>query len=151
MDTQGNLLGVLVNAASEQDGVSLLELIQKKKRVIRKVRLIYADSAYHRREVRSVLAEKYKIQLKIVFAPRQGMWVHKDHIAEVLEYLRSQKGFHVQPRRWVVERSFAWIYKQRRLRKDYEYLPEVSESYLYTAMAVAALKKIAKKNLKIRF
>ena len=79
------------------------------------------------------------------------MWVSQDQRAQALECLQQQKGFQVQPRRWVVERSFAWASKHRRLSKDYEYLPEVSESYLYAAMAVATLKKLAQMNLKLRF
>lgn len=151
MDTQGNLLGALVNAASEKDGVSLLELVQRKRKVIPQLKRIYADSAYNRREIRDTLEAKYGIQLEIVLTPRTRMWVHRDHIEEALEYLRAQKGFRVQPRRWVVERSFAWISKHRRLSKDYEFLPEVTESYIYAAMALTNLKKNVQTNMKMSF
>jgi putative transposase len=77
--------------------------------------------------------------------------VHRDHVEKAIAFIRSQKGFKIQPRRWVVERTFAWISKQRRLSKDYEYLPEVSEAYLYAAMAVINVRKIAQTNIKIRF
>ena len=53
-------------------------------------RLTYADSAYHRNELRSILEHQYGIHLKIVSTPRLGRWVHKDHIGQALEYLRTQ-------------------------------------------------------------
>jgi transposase len=48
---------------------------------------------------------------------------------------RYAKGFKLLPRRWVVERTFAWYNLQRRLSKDYELLPETSEAWLYLASA----------------
>ena len=44
------------------------------------------------------------------------------------------KGFNLHPRRWVVERTFAWMIKYRRLAKDYEYLTDTSEAMIYAAM-----------------
>lgn len=46
----------------------------------------------------------------------------------------KQKGFVVLPRRWVVERTFAWLSFNRRMSKDYEYLPEVSETFIRIVM-----------------
>ena len=53
-------------------------------------------------------------------------------------------GFEVLPRRWVVERTFAWLGKYRRLSKDYEELPENSESMIYIAMIHIMLRRMAK-------
>jgi len=47
----------------------------------------------------------------------------------------EQKGFHVLPRRWVVERTFGWLMQHRRLARDYEALPQRSETMIYWAMA----------------
>jgi hypothetical protein len=66
-------LGALVNAASEKDGESLLELIKRKKQTPANVKLIYADPAYNRLALRSGLEEKYGIQLEIVSVPRNGI------------------------------------------------------------------------------
>jgi putative transposase len=53
-------------------------------------------------------------------------------------------GFHVLPKRWIVERTFAWLGKCRRLSKDYEYLPAPSETLLYTAMSWLMLRRLAR-------
>lgn len=55
---------------------------------------------------------------------------------------RQQKGFEALPRRWVVERTFAWLGKQRRLSKDYERLPEVSETVVQVAMISLMLNRL---------
>ncbi len=61
----------------------------------------------------------------------------------------GSKGFQVVPRRWVVERTFAWICKFRRLSKDYEYLVENSESFIYAAMIHIMLRRLAQKQQEI--
>jgi putative transposase len=58
---------------------------------------------------------------------------------------RSQKqGFQVLPRRWVVERTFAWLLQHRRLAVDWEKLPEISENLIHIAMIRLMLKRLAK-------
>ena len=54
------------------------------------------------------------------------------------------RGFKVLPRRWVVERTFAWLSQVRRLSKDYERLPEVAEAMIYGAMSRLMLRRLAK-------
>jgi putative transposase len=54
----------------------------------------------------------------------------------------------VIPRRWVVERTFAWLGRQRRLSKDYEYLPSSSENMIYLAMIRLMIKRLARTHLK---
>ena len=60
--------------------------------------------------------------------------------------LRSddQKGFAVLPRRWVVERTFAWLNHHRRLSKDYERLPSSSETFIYISMIRIMLRRLAR-------
>jgi len=55
------------------------------------------------------------------------------------------RGFHVLPRRWVVERSLAWFGRNRRLAKDYERLPRTGEMLLYAAMARLTLRRLARR------
>jgi len=52
------------------------------------------------------------------------------------------KRFVVLPKRWIVERTFAWLGKYRRLSKDYEYLPAVSEAWVYMAMIDRMLHRL---------
>ena len=60
------------------------------------------------------------------------------------EKLLAPKGFHVLPRRWVVERTFSWIEHNRRMSKDYERLPESSEAFIYVAMSRLMARRLAR-------
>jgi len=64
-------------------------------------------------------------------------------VLEIVEKLKHQKGFSVLPRRWVVERTFAWLGKFRRLSKDYEALPVSSEAMIRLAMTLLMLRRLA--------
>ncbi len=55
----------------------------------------------------------------------------------------DQQGFQVLPKRWVVERTFSWFGRYRRLSKDYEYLPTTSEMMLYAAMVNLMVRRLA--------
>jgi putative transposase len=63
-------------------------------------------------------------------------------ILEIVEKLPEQHGFVVLPRRWVVERSFAWLGRYRRLSKDYEQRVEYSETWVYIASISRMLRKL---------
>lgn len=128
-----------VSGANEQDGDSCLKMFQENP--IRSLSIIWADSAYRRAFLREGLAT-FGVELSIVGGGlKEGYWVHKEKLKE---FHPPPKTFQVQPRRWVVERSFAWFNRNRRLSKDYEYLAEVSESYMYIGMARILLKRIIK-------
>ena len=62
---------------------------------------------------------------------------------EVVKRSDDTQGFTVLPRRWVVERTFAWLGRYRRLSKDYEQLPESSEAMIYAAMRRLMLRRLA--------
>jgi len=62
---------------------------------------------------------------------------------EVVKKKEGQKGFEVLPKRWVVERTFAWFGRYRRLSKDYEYLPTTSETMIYAVMVNLMLRRLA--------
>ncbi len=66
---------------------------------------------------------------------RRHTWAREDAPA------RQVPRFAVAPRRWVVERTFAWIGRYRRLSKDYEYLSTTSENLIYLAMALTLLRR----------
>jgi putative transposase len=62
---------------------------------------------------------------------------------EIVEKLGDQVGFQVLPKRWIVERTFAWLNRQRRLSKDYERLAQTSEAIIYVAMIRLMLRRLA--------
>lgn len=57
---------------------------------------------------------------------------------------RTELGFEVLPKRWIVERTFAWWNQYRRLSKDYELLPQMSEAMIYGAMIHTMLRRLSK-------
>lgn len=124
VDTQGLLLGVLVHAASIQDGDGAVELLRRIKPLYCWLQAIFADSAYHRV---SLLLVCFLLGLTLIIVRR----------------IPGTKGFAVLPRRWVVERTFAWLGRWRRLSKDYEVLPEVSEAMVTIAMIRLMLHRLA--------
>jgi transposase len=88
----------------------------------------------------------FKKELEIVKRPSKWFRVQAE-VIDVTKYLEERghkivKGFQVLPRRWVVERTFAWIGRFRRSSKDYEYLTETSEAILYAIMCKILLKRL---------
>jgi putative transposase len=75
-----------------------------------------------------------------------GDWVKaKCHwVLEIVKRTDDMKGFVVLPKRWVVERSFSWLGRNRRLSKDYERLPESSEAFIYIASIRLMTKRLAR-------
>ncbi len=62
---------------------------------------------------------------------------------DIVEKVEGQRGFVLLPRRWVVERTFAWLTRHRRLSRDYERLPQSSEAFIYVAMIRLMLVRLA--------
>jgi putative transposase len=73
----------------------------------------------------------------------QWVILHFHFILQPVLRCDDQKGFVVLPRRWVVERTFAWITQCRRLGKDYEVLPQSSEAMIYIAMTRLMIRRLA--------
>ncbi len=124
VDTMGLLLMVFVHAANIQDRDGAKILLGKVKHCLTRLRLIWADGNY-----RGELID----------------WVLKNHgwILEIVKRDKDAKGFQVLPRRWVVERTFAWFGRYRRLSKDYEVLTETSEAMIYAAMVHLMVRRLA--------
>ena len=146
-DTQGFLLSTAVTAANENDRQGLKRLLDKLKALGYWLKKMWADMGYQG-EKTQVLANSYGIDLEIVKRPPTRFWV-PNHVVDVKKYLTDlgydvSDGFKVLPRRWVVERTFAWLNKYRRPSKDYEYLTETSEVTLLIAMARTMLKRLVK-------
>jgi transposase len=106
VDTLGHFLALHVTAASEQDRSQVAKLAEAVQEAVHEnVSLAYVDQGYTG-ESASEAARWHGIELHVVRLPE------------------AKRGFVLLPRRWVVERSFAWMTKFRRLVKDYERLPE---------------------------
>jgi transposase len=122
VDTTGLILDVVVTAASVQDRVAARPLLWNTHRACRRVRLVRADAGYT--GTLATWAATMKMTLQIVAK-------------------RDQHSFEVLPRRWVVERTFAWISKHRRTTHDYEHLPASHEAMILWAMIALMTRRLA--------
>lgn len=124
VDTLGLILLVLVTAAHISDSAGGQRVLTAMRGRLPRLKKLWADTAY------------------------EGLtaWV-TDHLPCVLDIVKrdpDQVGFKVQPKRWIVERTFGWLNHYRRLSKDYEYLPRSSESMIYAASIQIMVRRLAK-------
>jgi transposase len=146
VDTQGFVLAVKVHAAdiADRDGAKLL-LAPLADRFPR-LQLIWADGAYTGK-IRTWVQETLHWGFQIVqhpWAGIRGVWVKEGMEVDWDKII--PKGFHVLPRRWVVERTFSWLTLCRRLARDYEGLCQTSETMIYVAMTRLMVNRLAKKS-----
>lgn len=136
MDTQGFLLKAQVQPASVSDSEGGRQLLEGLDKQFPRVELIWTDSGYKVSFAEWVREElHWRVEcLRQAIEPK-GAYAQlmRDFLGQELYEQRYAKGFRLLPRRWVVERSFAWYDRQRRLAKDYELLPETGEAWLYLA------------------
>ena len=125
VDTIGLLLAVVVHPADIQDRDGAKLVINKLAGRFPRLQLIWADAGYAGQLVD--------------WAMSLSGWA-----LEIVRRPRSSHQFEVLPRRWVVERTFAWLGRCRRLSKDYEELPETTEAWIYSAMTRLMLKRLAR-------
>ena len=122
VDTTGLLLAVVITAASVQDRDAARPLLWNLHRTSRRIRLIWADSVY---------------------AGKLGPWAASMKMTLQIVARRKAHTFEVLPRRWVVERTFAWISKHRRTVRDYERLPASHEAMILWAMTALMACRLA--------
>ncbi len=128
VDMMGLLLMVVVHMANIQDRDGAKQVLEKVKAIFSRLILIWADGGY---------------------AGQLVNWVKAGcgWILEIVKCSNDIKGFQVLPHRWVVERIFGWLGRYRRLSKDYEGLPESSESIIFAAMIHLMVKRLGRMNL----
>ena len=126
METEGLLLVVQVTAANVQDHHQVYDLVAAGKQRSPRLSRVWVDEGYQGNEVAERIRQELQVELTIVPKPP------------------GKKGFTLLPRRWVVERTFAWLGRYRRLSKDYEYLCSTSEAMILLAMSVLMLKRLAR-------
>jgi transposase len=121
VDTLGNLLAVHITPANEQERAQVQELAQQVQHVTgQTVKLAFADQGYTG-DAAAQAAREEGIELQVIKLPE------------------AKKGFVLLPRRWVVERSFGWLNRFRRLARDYERLPETLAGLHFVVFAMLML------------
>jgi putative transposase len=119
---------VVVTAASVHDHDGAMPLLDVLRHQFSRLRLLWADRAYSG-DLGAWLWDLRpwrKVRLEIVKRPE------------------GTKGFLLLPKRWIVERTFAWLARYRRLSKDYEYLTQTSEAMIHVAMIHLMVRRLAR-------
>ena len=128
VDTLGHLLAVKVTPANEQDRAQVADLaLAMQAATGENIQLAYVDQGYTGEEP-AAAAERHGLRL------------------EVIKHHEAKRGFVLLPRRWVVERSFAWAARFRRLARDYERLASTLAGYHWLAFAFLMLKSVFAKS-----
>jgi putative transposase len=124
-DTLGLLVTAVVHSARLYDGVAAKQVFEATKARGITLKNVWADQTY-----RGVL----------------GSWMAENGMGEleIVERLPGQRGFEVQPKRWVVERTHAWLSGNRQLSREYDHNPRHSESWLYLASIRLLGRRLAK-------
>ena len=140
VDTQGLIIRALVHPAdlADRDGAKLL--LAPLQDQLPRLQHIWADSAYAGKcaeWVQATLGWTLEI-VKHWWTGVRWVWVGPGQEPPTIP-----RGFQVLPRRWVVERTFAWLVLYRRLAKDYEELPATGEALIYVAMARLMVRRLA--------
>jgi len=125
VDTMGLLLCAAVHSARRSDHAGMTLLGVRFAAAWGCLELIWTDSTFGGKAFIAWVKETFNWTL------------------EVVKRSDNEPGFKVLPKRWVVERTFAWFGRYRRLSKDYEYLPTTSEMMLYAAMVNLMVRRLA--------
>ncbi len=126
VDTLGLLLTVVVHAADWQDHDGACFVLMRLKRQFHRLKVVFADAAYGRNGLPEWVTKTFGWVLQTVLRPV------------------GVKGFVVLPKRWIVERTFAWLARYRRLSRDYEKTTESSEAIAYIAMINLMSRRLEK-------
>jgi transposase len=129
VDTLGLILGVKVTPASIQDRDGAVLLLASLYLLFGRLQIIWADGGY----------------AGALLAWVKGLRPFGKLHLDIVRRSDKAKGFQLVKKRWIVERTFSWLYKSRRLSRDYEQRPDHSESHIYLCMSRLMLKRLAKK------
>jgi putative transposase len=128
VDLLGLVLRVLVTSASlpeRQGAKQVLQRVHDTGHQVKRLHTIWMDGGYRGEEFMRLVMDMFRWIVEIVLRPLE------------------KKGFVHLPKRWVVERTFGWLNWCRRLSKDYERLPETSETFIYIAMIRIMVRRLA--------
>lgn len=142
VDTQGFLLAVKVHTAALIDRRGAPLLLEHLKGRFPRMRHLFADHGYTG-PLRDWIKEHLGWETEIVPHPQNTShhdWVLID--GQPVQIKKPKGGFQVQRKRWIVERTFAWLIRWRRLARDYEGLPSSSEAFIQIAAIHLFLKRL---------
>ncbi len=153
VDTEGLVLGARVHSARvhDEDGIKLL--LESARIELSRLKHLWVDAGYRGRG-RRWAEEILGLSVEVVRKPQKPLpekvakaWAEewaKEGRAVDWQRLMPPKGFQVLPRRWVVERTFAWISHNRRMAKDYERLCATGEAFVYAAMTRLMVRRLVR-------
>lgn len=125
VDSQGFLIGVLVTEANASERLGAVVILDEAKEKLSKLEVIWVDQGYSGKNfanaVRQVCGEGVRV--------------------EVIK--RTSETFEQLPKRWIVERTFGWLNRFRRLSKDYEVYSEASEAMIYGSLMRLMVRRLA--------
>jgi putative transposase len=126
VDSLGLVLKVVVTEANANErtvtAYALLLLLEEYAEILAQVKVLWVDGGYS--------GDGFAL----------AVWLMIQARVEVIQ--RQRPGFEILPKRWVVERTFGWLNWYRRLSKDYERLPEMSEAAIYAVMTRLMLRRL---------
>jgi len=155
VDTEGLVLKAKVHVANVVDQEGIKELLEHANESFPRLKHLWLDAGYRGEEKGKGWVEKVLgWSVDLVERPRKpapeevlkrwaAEWAKEGETVD-WQKLLPPKGFHVLPRRWVVERTFSWIDHNRRMSKDYERLNETSEAFIYVAMSRLMVRRLAR-------
>lgn len=127
---------MLVHPANVPDRDGAKRLLDGVRSAFPRLSCIWADQGYSGVEFSAWIREQLGCTLLVTSHPVKAAWLKSGQTPERLP------GPRIQPRRWVVERTFAWEGRNRRLSKDYEGLPETEEAFIYLGMVRLLLRRL---------
>jgi putative transposase len=155
VDTEGFVLKAKVHSAKVLDQEGLKPLLERAEEQFLRLQHLWLDSAYRGEDKgkgwvekslgwRVELVERLRIPVpKEVLMAWAEQWA-KEGVTVDWEKLLPPRGFIALPRRWVVERMFAWLSHNRRMSKDYERLCATGEAFVYAAMTHLMVRRLAR-------
>jgi putative transposase len=153
VDTEGLVLKAKVHSAKVPDEDGIRMLLESARERLERLSHLWVDAGYRGRG-RRWAEEVLGVSVEVVRKPKKPL---PEEVAEVWarewakegkevnwQRLMPPRGFKVLPRRWVVERTFAWISHNRRMSKDYERLCATGESFVYAAMTRLMVRRLSR-------
>ena len=143
MDTQGYLVEVKVLSADIQDRDGAVPLLEAAKPKGPRVSAVFADAGYTG-FLKDWMKKALGWDLHLVKRPKFKRRIFGKEIEVPGMVVEEKRGFPILPKRWVVERTFAWLGRYRRLSKDYEQLCKTEETLIQMASARLIMSRFAK-------